>query len=116
MHSTFAEAAKALGLLGHSSEAEFYMNEAIADVCTPYQLRTLFVILVSEGAPANILFEQHYNYMAKDMQLNRNPSDEVAKNELLCELQVRLEACGKTMENLGLPEPVNFTSEAEDRF
>ena len=103
--STFAEAARSLGLFGNESEAEFCMSEAIADLCSPYQLRTLFVILVSEGAPANILFEQNFVYMAKDMKLKGNLTDDMAKNELLCDIQSRLEACGKTMESVGLPEP-----------
>ena len=77
---TFAEAARALGLLRTESEAEYCMTEAIADLCTPYQLRTLFVILVSEGPPANKLFERHCEYMTKDIKINRNLSDELTKN------------------------------------
>ena len=94
--STFAESARALGLLEDTSEAEYCMNEAIAGLCTPYELRTLFVILVSEGAPASILYEQHWPYMSKDMKLNRNLSEELAKNELLCDLQSRFERQWKT--------------------
>ena len=87
------------------------MTEAIADLCTPKQLRSLFVILVSEGAAANILFERFSEYMRKDYTLHRKLSDNQALDELLYDLQSALEACGKSMESVGLPSPQGVSPE-----
>lgn len=51
-YPSYSECARAMGLLEETSEAEICMDEAKDRLCSPRQLRFLFIILITEGGPA----------------------------------------------------------------
>ncbi|XP_055352117.1 uncharacterized protein LOC129598304 [Paramacrobiotus metropolitanus] len=52
-----AEAATKLGLFNDSTESKLCMEEAVAQFCIPCQLRILFFLLITEGAPGPSLYD-----------------------------------------------------------
>ena len=101
-----------MGLLADVCESQICMTEAIADLCSPSQLRTLLASLIGDGAPARVLFDEHLNFLTKDYILNQGLSAAFATNQLLFDLQRRLEPMGKTLEGVGLPVPEMLDTEA----
>ena len=73
----------------------------------PRRIRALFSLLIMEGAPALELYGIHKDFMAKDFRYNRTRqrNEDDATNEVLKELSLRLEGCGKTLTRYNLPEP-----------
>ena len=72
---SFSECARALGLMKDRTEFEICMTEARDAVCTPHQLRFLFIILINEGAPASSMFQEHRIFLRSDYKLNKNMDD-----------------------------------------
>ena len=66
MYQTFAESANARGLLENTSELHICLEDLVASFCTPNQLRTTFIAIMNEGAPAQELYPLHLEYMKKD--------------------------------------------------
>ena len=105
LHESFGQAAKALGLLADVCEAQICMTEAVADLCSPYQLRSLLTSLIGDGAPARLLFDERLDFLIKDYALKGGLTVAYATNRLLLDLQQSLEPLGKTLESVGLPFP-----------
>ena len=110
-YDTYAQAAKAQGLLADECEAQICMKEAISDLCIPYQLRALLTTFIGDGAPARILYEEHLEFLVKNYNLNQGLSIAAAVNRLLLEIQSSLQSMGKTLEGVGLPLPVFVETE-----
>ena len=113
IYETFAEAARSLGLLQNTSEAQICMDDAVADLCSPAVLRYLFVALVAEGAPAKHLYDIHLDFLIQHYTVNKQMSKPMAVNALLLDLQCDFDACGKTMDTLGLPRPIEYITEVQ---
>ena len=110
---SFSDAAKAMGLLDNKSEFQICMQDARDAMCTPQQLRFLFIVLITEGAAANVLFQEHENFLRSDFKLNKKMTDFASLNALLHDLAMRLESYGKTLSDYMLPEPTGIQSEME---
>ncbi|XP_055350894.1 uncharacterized protein LOC129597400 [Paramacrobiotus metropolitanus] len=102
---SFADAATKLGLFNDSTESKLCMEEAIAQFCSPAQLRTLFFLLVTEGAPGPSLYETFKSHMAEDYRLNQKLSEWESEKKLLSDLFAKFDSAGKNMNDFGLTEP-----------
>ena len=102
-----------MGLLKNTSEAELCMDEARNGMCSPRQLRFLFTILVTEGAPATRLFSKHRDFMELDFKLNRAIPSHIAQNEMLKDLVRRLESYSRCLSDFKLPEPNDDETEVQ---
>ena len=67
MQDTYQEAARAMGLLAQHDEYELAFREALDQLCTPAQLRSLLIFLAADGAPVQHLFERHRGQLALDL-------------------------------------------------
>ena len=83
----------------------------VAELCTRNQLRSTFVAVVSEGAPALELFNLHSEHMSQDYVFHQGVDAKTANQLLLTDLQSKFESCGKTMQQLGLPSPTHQSGE-----
>jgi len=113
-YTTFADAARALGIVKNDNELDLCLKEAVDMGQPPAMLRGLFALLITAGAigcgPTTLeLFERYswdmgFEYCdandANDGQLSEH-----AKNSLLLDLEVRLEAMGTSTVAMGLPAP-----------
>ena len=115
--NSFQEACIKLGLFEDDSEIEKCLTEA-ATVKFPKQFRQLYVTLMTQSIASNPreLFEKFKTELSEDFMKdaklkslmdNDNKSKQVI-NAALMELSYLFEAAGKTMTELGLPEPVDM--------
>ena len=104
-----------MGLLNDTTESHICLDDAIKAGWDPRRVRTLFYLLIIEGAPAADLFGLHEDFMAKDFRCDRRSpvSKKEARNRLLTEIAARIEASGKDMTRMNLPEPVRRLNETE---
>ena len=79
------------------------MQEAQDSLCSPRQLRFLFIVLITEGAPARHLFDTYRNFMFQDFKLQKVIPDDEAANCLLNDLALRLESYSRTLQDYNLP-------------
>ena len=113
LHASYSEAARATGLLENVTESEICMQEAKDFLCSPRQLRFLFVVLITEGAGTTHLYEIFKNFMFQDFKLELLLQDHEAENRLLDDLALRLESYSRTLSDFNLPLPQNDSSETD---
>ena len=89
------------------------MEEARTAMCSPRQLRFLFIILITEGAPALTLFTIHHEFMHADFRLNKKLPFHVAQNEMLKDLSLCLESYGRLLSDFSLPMPKDDSTEID---
>ena len=112
-YETFGEATLALNLISRDSEASQCMNEAVTNLRSPGQLRTLFVLLLNEGAAGKPLFEEFEDAMAQDFIFNNHVSLERAKVVSLKDITSKIDALGKLNSDFGLPMSLELSTEVE---
>ena len=124
-HSTFADAAYALGIFSDQDEFELAFKEMIfpnlevwkklkpghviqCGIHNPFMLRRTFVAMCLHGASGPTLFDKFWHYMSDDLPRG---SDNIApiteatkKNLLLAELQSLLFDERSSLSEVGLPE------------
>ena len=112
-YETFQDAAIALGLFADQNEAQYAIDEAIATLATPRQLRHLFVhLLVNDCVLAPIdIWSKYQQHMAHDFTLQLGFNVELGINRALEDLNKTLEEHGKSLSFYSLPDPVSFTAE-----
>ena len=115
IHETFQEAAIALGLFADQNETQYAMDEAIATLATPRQLRQLFVhLLVNDCVIAPIdIWTKYQQHMAHNFALQLGLNTDLALNRTLEDLNKSLEEHGKLLSSYGLPDPISFTTEVQ---
>ena len=115
IYETFQEAAIALGLFADRNEAQYAIQEAIATLATPRQLRQLFIhLLVNDCVLAPIdIWTSYQHHMAHDFTLQSELNLDLALNRALEDLSKILEEHGKSLSFYGLPEPITFTAEVQ---
>ena len=111
IYLSFGEAALSLSLVSHENEGEICMREAVANLQSPAQLRSLFVLLITEGSPANILFQEYETVMADDFVKVEGMDIVAAKNASLLEITKKIEAIAKRNSDFGLPNAISTTTE-----
>ena len=113
LYESFSDAAKQMGLLENFTEAEICMEEAKTAMCSPRQLRFLFILLITEGAAALTIFNIHKEYMQADFELNNKLPSHLAENEMLKDLSLRLESYSKHLSDYNLPLPHDDSTEVD---
>lgn len=105
IHSTFQQAAIALGLFQNGEEAENVLQEAVESYTTPSQLRFLFAhILLNTPCPAINLFEKYQENLSADY-LDKYDSPAESLQHTLLDLSRHLVLNGGQLKDFGLPEP-----------
>jgi hypothetical protein len=84
----------------------------------PAQLRWIFCVLATEGSPALAIWDPHEQLLGADIrdQLLRttsSPHPDVVRNRLLLILQSLLRGLGRSLAEVGLPEPVECQHEID---
>jgi len=104
-HTTFQEAAAALGLFQNSNEAHLALAEAIENFASSYQLRFLFCqLLLNVPTNAIPLFDHHQEQLMADY-LDEYNSAQVATDLALRDLERYLSTQDSRLANFGLPQP-----------
>ena len=111
LYGSFAHAAVALGLAETDGEGQQCIEEAIKNLRSPGELRSLFVLLINEGSPAADLLDKNIESLSLDFEVNGGLTQNLATNEALADIAKKLDSLGKTNSDFGLPEPLNKSSE-----
>lgn len=112
-YRTFQEACIALGLFSDETEAEYCFMEAIESLRTPYQMRLLFIHMLTNeciAAPATI-WEKFKNALSEDFQVHNGGNWALAFSSALLDITENLREHGKSPEDYGLPQPEYSGSE-----
>lgn len=112
-HSSFQEAARALGLFTDDNEASLALDEAVHSLKTPRQIRILFVHLLVNDCIVSLIeaWERFNNCLSYDFSLRPGATIDVAYDLALDEIGHYLEEYGKSLSHFGLPEPVSVSLE-----
>jgi hypothetical protein len=115
-YGTYQEAARALGLFDNRDEGIVAFEELLDSGAAPAQLRWIFAVLAVEGGPALTIWEAHEDALFADIQdralrFTASPTPDFVRNEVLIALQSLLQGLGKSLMDIGLPEPVEREEE-----
>ncbi|KAJ7940135.1 hypothetical protein B0H13DRAFT_1850322 [Mycena leptocephala] len=74
------------------------------------QLRWIFAVLATEGHPVMTIWDAHEASLSADirdrmLRVTSSPDATLVRNELLRALQIILRGLGRTLTDIGLPEP-----------
>jgi hypothetical protein len=99
-----------MGLFDNRAEGIMVFEELLESGAAPDQLRWIFTLLVVEGSPTLTIWEKHEGALAADirdhmLRVTRHPPPGLVRNELLIALQHLLQGLGKSLTEIGLPEP-----------
>ncbi|XP_059062395.1 uncharacterized protein LOC131855167 [Achroia grisella] len=110
---TFQEAARAVGIANDEEEYEKCIQEAAA-FYNGKKLRHFFVLLITNGAPARILWDKFKHLISEDI-LERQPNDQEdrAYNQALKEIDRLLRKHGSRLQDQGLPVVRDDTTELD---
>lgn len=115
-YGSYQEAARAMGLFDNRNEGIMAFEELLEYGAPPTQLRWIFAVLAVEGSPALTIWEAHEDSLGADirdrlLRTTESPSPEIIRNELLLALQTLLQGLGKSLAEIGLPEPIEREQE-----
>ncbi|KIJ46602.1 hypothetical protein M422DRAFT_249754 [Sphaerobolus stellatus SS14] len=85
LHTTFHEAAIAFGIFNDTNEGYYTMEEAVASLSPPVQLRFLFSHIILEGYPTQPLWQAFHEKLAEDYVCHLGSRD-MAINQCLLAL------------------------------
>jgi hypothetical protein len=110
VYGTYQEAARTLGLFDNRDEAIIAFEELLNFGAPPAQLRWTFTVLAVEGGPALIIWETNEQSLSADirdhlLRTTASPNPDFVWNEVLLSLQSLLHGLGKSLIDIGLPEP-----------
>jgi hypothetical protein len=105
-----------MGLFDNRDEGIMAFEELLEFGAPPTQLRWIFAVLVVEGSPALIIWDAHEDSLSADihdrlLRVTDSPPPELIRNELLLALQTLLQGLGKSLAEIGLPEPAERKQE-----
>jgi hypothetical protein len=117
-YASYQEAARALGLFDNRDKGIMAFEELLEFGAPPSQLRWIFSLLAVEGSPALIIWEAHEDSLGADirdrlLRTTDSPPPEIIRNELLLALQTLLQGLGKSLAEIGLPEPTEREQEVD---
>ena len=118
VYGTYQEAAQAMGLFDNRDEGIMAFEELLNFGAPPSQLRWIFAILAAEGSPALTIWEAHKESLGADirdrmLRTTASPQPDLIIYELLLALQSLLHGLGKSLAEIGLPEPTERQQEVE---
>jgi hypothetical protein len=110
VYGTYQEAARAMGLFDNRDEGIMAFEELLNFGAPPAQLRWTFAVLAAEGSPALVIWEAHEKSLSADihdhlLRTTASPNADFVRNEVLLSLQSLLRGLGKSLADIGLPEP-----------
>jgi hypothetical protein len=110
IYPTHQEAARALGLFDNSEEGIMAFEEMLKFGAAPAQLRWIFAVLAAEGHPVMAIWEAHERSLSADildrmLRMTATLDPTLVRHELLRTLQIILHGLGRTLADIGLPEP-----------
>jgi hypothetical protein len=99
-----------MGLFDNRDEGVMAFEELLNLGTAPAQLRWIFILLAVEGNPVMSIWENHAASLSADirdgmLRLTSRPDSSLIQNELLRRLQDLLQGLGRTLTDIGLPEP-----------
>ena len=111
---SFQEAAIERNLINESTEALNCFHESMV-VCTPAELRNLFVMLTVNGHQTLCIFnsDEGKKAMCEDLQDNNFSNGKFAINKLLKILQLKFKESDKSLDTYGLPSPEEMDTELQ---
>jgi protein-disulfide isomerase-like protein with CxxC motif len=109
-YRTFQEAAISHELVTDKNEAETCFREAMPH-STPNQLRGLFANMMINGFPCICIYDDNYMYNA--LTLDYHGTSGQKKNQLLKNIQHRLQSEGKTLDDYGFSAPLADNTELD---
>jgi hypothetical protein len=117
-YGTYQEAAQAMGLFDNRDEGRMAFEELLNLGAPPSQLRWIFAILATEGSPALNIWEAYKESLGADirdrmLRTTASPQPDLIINELLLARQSLLHGLGKSLAEIGLPEPTERQQEVE---
>lgn len=116
IYNTYQEACHALGIIESTEEAKLCLQQNLL-FATPSELRSLFVMLTSQGFPTMAAYKDDdiRNAMALDFSVRRNESasNSIVVNDLLTDLEDRFASMGRSMDDYGLPHPIKRITELQ---
>jgi hypothetical protein len=118
VYGTYQEAARAMGLFDNRNEGIMAFEELLNFGAPPAQLRWIFALLAVEGSPALTIWEAHEGCLSADirdslLRTTSSPSPDLIRNEVLLALQSILQGLGKSLADIGLPEPIERQQEID---
>jgi hypothetical protein len=113
VYPSFQEASIALNLFSDETEAEYCLNEAIGSLRTPYQMRLLFVHLLTNDCITSPLtiWEKFKNALSEDFYFSNDQRWSSAFTDSLLQISANLREHGKTPGDYGLPQPESCGNE-----
>ena len=115
IYPSFQAACVALGLFADKDEAQVCMQEAVDTLCTPQQLRILFVHLLTNSC-INVplqFWNEFQTKISEDFILVAVGDVKRGCNEALGQLGSFLQGHGKHLTDYGLPQPLVHDNEVE---
>jgi hypothetical protein len=108
-----------LGLFDNRDEGIMTFEELLEFGALPSQLRWILAVLAVEGSPILMIWETHENALGADirdrlLRTSAAPNPNMIRNELLLALQVLLRGLGKSLSEIGLPEPAEPQQEVDE--
>lgn len=121
LHPSFQEAARAAGLFAEENEGLLAMEDAVASMRSPKQLRFLFVMLVVEGSPALDIWDRFKCDLSRDFLRDcpQPPAPELLQLSLdnaLRDLDLMFSERGSSNADFGLPSPATLSSETMEEL
>jgi hypothetical protein len=110
VYPTHQEAARAMGLFDNHDEGVMAFEELLNLGTAPAQLRWIFTLLAVEGNPVMSIWADHEASLSSDiresmLRVTSQPDPTLIRNKLLRRLQILLQGLGRTLTDIGLPEP-----------
>ncbi len=112
VYNTYHNAAQAHGLLHEDSEGQLCFNEARDGGYLPAQLRSLLVTLIVDGDEhGREILDSNIDILMADLAEQECIPTKMTWNACFRDISNRLETMGRTMTDLGLPEPADDSTE-----
>jgi hypothetical protein len=118
IYGTYQEAARALGLFDNRDKGIMAFEELLDFGAPPSQLRWIFCVLAVEGSPVLTIWDAYEKALGADIEDQRLrttpvPSSELIRNKFLLAVQRLLQGLGKSLTEIGLPEPAEPQQEVD---
>ena len=107
-----------MGLFDNRDEAIMAFEELLNFGAPPAQLRWIFAVLATEGNPVMSIWDKNESSLSADirdrmLRVTSRPDPMLIRNELLRALQMLLQGLGRTLTDIGLPEPEECQKEVD---
>jgi hypothetical protein len=118
LYSSFQEASIALNLFSDETEAEYCLAEAVESLRTPYQMRLLFVHMLTNDCITSPLtiWDKFKAALSQDFYVSNGQNWLSAFSDSLLQIATNLQEHGKTPEDYGLPQPNLYGNEIAAEF